>query len=390
MINRTITLRLMFVALAATALLGVSAVLARDEDILWQMFGTSVSVAVACGLLACWSLLGLLRAFRSSAYLLSIVTLVNLLLVNAMVWEDQLGLDVFELLVSLAVIDYMLPAAVIGLVLSEFDWGTRAGWTGFGATTAATLLICTEVWFSFSGEMLAVAGAATGTAGWLAALVLLQPHGQPQARLEWRKWAGLSFAGAFGMLWIVINMTWHLRTGWEPGPLLMDVATALGTLAIATAISELLQSLAMPSKAVWLRRSVIVLAWATLLVIASQVIRETHNQRVATYDFMFRLSMSMGIVTLCGIVSCLCLTAISTALRRGRTGSGLLRFNCPVCNARQTMASGKHACPHCQSMIHFDYEVTRCQACRYPRTGWTSDSCPECGWLIGTQPSTPG
>ena len=36
MINRTITLRLMFVALAATALLGVSAVLARDEDILWQ------------------------------------------------------------------------------------------------------------------------------------------------------------------------------------------------------------------------------------------------------------------------------------------------------------------------------------------------------------------
>ena len=119
MIDRTITLRLMFAALAATALLGVAAILAENEGVLWQMFGTAVSVAVTCGLLACWSLLGLLRAFRSSAYLLSIVTLINLLLVNAMVWEDQFGLDVLELLVSLAVIDYMLPAAVIASRLTS-------------------------------------------------------------------------------------------------------------------------------------------------------------------------------------------------------------------------------------------------------------------------------
>ena len=380
----------MFVALAATALLGVSAVLTRDEDVLWQMFGTAVSVAVACGLLACWSLLGLLRPFRSTAFMLSIVTFIDLLLINALVWEDLIDLDFLSLFVSLAVINYMLPAAVIGLVLSEYDWGARAGWTGFGATIAAILLICLSVWVSYQEEILGIAGAATGTAGWLAALVLLQPHDQRQTSLGWRKWAGLSFAAAFGVLWILINTIWQLRTGWEPDATLMDVATAFGTLAIATAISELLQSLAMPSKAVWLRRSVIICTWATLLVIASQVIRETHNQRVATNDFMFRLSMSMGIVTLCGIVSCLCLTAISTALRRARTGSGLLRFNCPVCHFRQTIQPGEHSCPHCQSIVRFEYEVTRCQACRYPRTGWTSDACPECGWVIGTPPSTPG
>ena len=123
----------MYAALAATALLGVTAVLVQDEETLWQLTGTSLAVAVASGLTCCWTLLGISRIFRRAASLLCIATGVELLLIILLIWSDPLGIrEELNLLLCAWAIMVLLPLGVIAMVLLAFSIVAN-----FGAMTYA-------------------------------------------------------------------------------------------------------------------------------------------------------------------------------------------------------------------------------------------------------------
>lgn len=390
MLDRTVILRLMFAALAATALLGVAAVLTQDEEVLWKMSGTALTVAVAAGLTCCWTLLGTLRLFRQVAPALAIATAIELLLITLLIWSDELHIrEELRLALCMWVIFVMQPATVAALMLHEYSPYKSAGRAGFIATQCATAALCIATWSNSTfDEIFGIFGGAIGICGWLIALMLLPNHTRNKPRQKWQTILGIALASIFGLLWVVLNTRWELNAI-EPHVLLMNLATAAGALATGLGLSSLINALVLPGKAAWLRRATIICSWCTLLMTSYLVFNEHHGYSIKEDELTFRITIALGIFALCGMAASMSLAIISTALRKMRAGTGNVQINCPVCHMKQTISPGEHACPTCKTLIRFDFEVTRCQQCKYQRTGWSSETCPECGWVIGTVPMPP-
>jgi predicted RNA-binding Zn-ribbon protein involved in translation (DUF1610 family) len=390
MINRTFILKLMFAALAVTALLGVAAVLTQGEDVL-KMSGTALAVATACGLTCCWTLLGTLRPFRHVAPALAIATAIELLLITLLIWSDELHIqDEWKLALCMWVIFMMQPATVAAMMLHEYASYKSAGRAGFISTQCATAAFCISIWSNSTfDQIFGVFGGAIGICGWLIALLLLPAHTRHKTHLNVQTVLGIASASLFGLLWVALNTRWQLNPSEEPHVLLMNSATAAGALATGLGLSSLINALVLPGNAAWLRRTTIICTWCTLLMTSYLVFNEHHGYTINEDELAFRITIALGIFTLCGIAAVMSLAIISTALRKMRPGTGHVQLNCPVCHMKQTISPGEHSCPTCMTVIRFDFEVTRCQQCRYQRTGWTSDTCPECGWIIGTLPKHP-
>ena len=388
MLDRTVILRLMFAALAATALLGVAAVLTQDEEVLWKMSGTALTVAVAAGLTCCWTLLGALRLFRQVAPALALATAIELLLTTLLIWSDELHIrDELRLAICMWFIFVMQPATVASLMLHEYTPYKSSGKTGFIATQCAVAIWCLATWSNSTfDEIFGILGGAIAICGWLIALMLLPNHTHRKPRQTWQTILGIGSACLFGLLWVALNTRWQLSSI-EPHVLLTNMGTAAGALASGLGLSSLINSLVLPGKAAWLRRATIICTWCTVLLTSYLVFNEQHGYSINEDELAFRITIALGIFALCGTAASMSLAIISTALRKLRAGTGNVQINCPVCHMKQTIGPGEHACPTCKTLIRFDFEVTRCQQCRYQRTGWASDTCPECGWVIGTAPT---
>ena len=391
MINRALALRVMYAALAATALLGVTAVLVQDEETLWQLTGTSLAVAVASGLTCCWTLLGISRIFRRAASLLCIATGVELLLIILLIWSDPLGIrEELNLLLCAWAIMVLLPLGVIAMVLTEHDSVRRAGWIGFIATQAATACFCIASWINdpanvFIGEV----GAVAVLCGWLFALLVLPRHDRPDRLFNWIRIVGLCATAIFGITWITVGMQRMLGTAAKPDTVLLDIITTSGCLAAGIALCSLLNALRLPSGCSWLRHSTIACTWCTVMATAYIILRENHGHYLQDVDFMSRLAIALGIVSACGLAASGSLAAIQSAVQRMRSNTDRVQLHCPVCSMKQTITQGEQTCSRCLTIIRFDFELTRCQQCHYQRTGWSSETCPECGWIIGTVPTAP-
>ena len=391
MINRHLVLRVMYTALALTALLGVTAVLAENEETLWRLTGTTLAVAVASGLACCWTLLGLFQAFRRAASLLCIATGVELLLIILLIWSDPLGIrDELNLLVCAWVIMILQPLGVTALMLTEHGSIRTAGWVGFITTQVATACFCIATWWDQNVNIfIGMVGAMSVLCGWMFSLLLLPRHDQSARAMNWIRICGFISTTAFGITCIILSLQQLLNTIDQPHTVLLDIITAGGSLGAGVAICCLINALRLPAGYSWLRLCTIACTWCTVMATAYVIMRENHGIYRPEVDFISRLAIALGIISACGLAAIASLATIQSAMRRNRSNTDRVQLHCPVCSMKQTIRQGEQACPGCLTIIRFNFELTRCQQCHYPRTGWASDTCPECGWVIGTVPTAP-
>ena len=384
MTPRKLLLIVMLAALAASALMGIMAILVTSDQMLARLLGTSIATAVAAGLLLPASLLTDRPKLRAGGLAAMGVILLSWVFVLALIWLDGLGLSSdlywrigaswgFLLLTG-------IPAAGV-LLLQSVRWARVAVWLFVAMAVYAYLVCLAGAWVPASGGFLWSSNHLSenlwGTAmipygiGTVCALLMVN-FGCGDRR--YFRFAGLLFGLAAMVIGVIGVWTKSENEFWG------RVMGILVTLCILLAhINLLLMARLKPGQS-WLMWTTMGCSASAALCMILFLITQPIN---AIDDAMLgRFTIAGSIATACGSLALIVVSALNRRVDRVAPVSMELKelaLVCPRCGVHQSVPMGESACKACHLQFVIRVIEPLCPVCGYNLYCLTSDRCPECG-----------
>jgi len=410
--TRRLLFRILLTALAASAVLGVTAIFA-DSSTTWHLLGTAMTVAFAALLMVPFApgeSAGRLDIFRRTmiAYLgvsgaIVVALIWDLPLISgvavewpAFVWFylglcalivaipalrhrrlDDRSLSLAERVAIWGAIGSVAVAFVAMAVLPRVQWGFEAS---------------LSLGFIVLGGVVMAAASATGLRA--PSTDRFTPLVAATAVDRAAGWIGLAAASGWTLLALVARIDDHfalvaaIGTG---GPyqrqtsLLWPAAIALATIGLACGIGCVLGLSRVRSPLRFLRHAAVAttIALGVLWTYASW--RATFT--IDAYDpfnrLLGQLTGALLIVDISALASGLILMRLHRAPRVGSDPIESLDWTCPRCATKATIGLGEHRCTACALAVRIQLRDDRCPACGYDLHAQPAEApqCPECGRL---------
>lgn len=392
MLDRKVILRVLLWSLGLAAIVGAMAVLFGTSDVAWRVAGTSMLVAVACGLLLPLSLMIDRQKARPAGLVGVGVVVAEFILLMTLLWMP----DWMSQLGSSRQFDWALwqtvwVLAVCGVVAVVFaraassiagSWTGRVGFVltlavfGLGTLPAwwRVFVGSSSSWFLFSEiEATGLALAGLGLPGVLALMGL----GAGPARY-WR-WLGVA-AALLAFVMAVVGI-WGDPQGGE--------AIFVTVISVAVVVAHAIVVLQCPLKPGqgWLATGTITAAMVTGAMVDLSAF-EWGGSLLPTG----RLGGAAGVFAACGTLALFVLARINRGVNFESLPHVLadIVLACPRCRRKQTLPLGGSACSACGLRITIQVEEPRCRKCGYLLYKLTSDACPECGETVPAAAATAG
>ncbi len=410
--TRRLLFRILLTALAASAVLGVTAIFA-DSSTTWRLLGTAMTVAFAALLMVPFApgeSAGRLDIFRrtmiaylgvSGAIVVALIWDLPLISGVAVEWPAfiwfYLGLCALIVAIpalrhrrlddrSLALAERIAIWGAIGSVALAFV--AMAVLPGVQSGFEASL----SLGFIVLGGVVMAAASATGLrapstdrfAPLVAATAVDRAAG----------WIGLAAAVGWTLLAVIARIDDHfalVAAIGAGGPyqrqtsLLWPVAIPLATIGLACGIGCVLGLSRVRSPLRFLRHAAVAttIALGVLWTYASW--RATFT--IDAYDpfnrLLGQLTGALLIVDISALASGLILMRLHRAPRVGSDPIESLDWTCPRCATKATIGLGEHRCTACALAVRIQLRDDRCPACGYDLHAQPAEApqCPECGRL---------
>lgn len=394
MLTRSLVLKSMLVALAASALLGLVAIF-LDSALANRILQTAVLIAVASALM-------IPAAARDASTRIDLYQRFHLgyiiiatLLLMMVIWLSFASIQMWQGLIktwfALGIPAYLVATPALfhrrredrALALAESIaiWGALVVLLG----TCAAFMIGSTTWNSSSDSLLigfimlaATVAAATSAVGWRAASTSRFNATPAPSALD-RRLApiGIGCAACAGILGgiavIITRPVANSPSQWWTATVL------LGALATAIGVWNLLGLSRCASALRFLRHlaSTSVLALGLILTYALWL----DMPRGPLSEFMGQLVLAFAVVASTSIIGALILMRI----HRGRAFDAdpitSIEWKCPRCSVQSTIALGESSCAGCGLAVLIDFRDDRCPGCGYNLSGMpaSSTNCAECG-----------
>lgn len=394
MLTRSLVLKSMLVALAASALLGLAAIF-LDSALANRILQTAVLIAVASALM-------IPAAARDASTRIDLYQRVHLgyiiiatLLLMMVIWLSFASIQMWQGLIvnwfALGIPAYLVATPALfhrrredrALALAESIaiWGALVVLLG----TCAAFMIGSTTWNSSSDSLLigcimlaATVAAATSAVGWRAASTSRFNATPAPSALD-RRLApiGIGCAACAGILGgiavIITRPVANSPSQWWTATVL------LGALATAIGVWNLLGLSRCASALRFLRHlaSTSVLALGLILTYALWL----DTPRGPLSEFMGQLMLAFAVVASTSIIGALILMRI----HRGRAFDAdpitSIEWKCPRCSVQSAIALGENSCAGCGLAVLIDFRDDRCPGCGYNLSGMpaSSTNCAECG-----------
>ena len=393
MLTRSLVLKSMLVALAASALLGLAAIF-LDSALANRILQTAVLIAVASALM-------IPAAARDASTRIDLYQRFHLgyiiiatLLLMMVIWSSGMSGNLLEGLIAtwfaLGIPAYLVATPALfhrrredrALALAESIaiWGALVVLLG----TCAAFMIGSTTWNSSSDSLLigfimlaATVAAATSAVGWRAASTS-RFNATPAPSMLDRRLAPIGIgcaacAGILGGIAVITGNNFRPASEWWPATVLF------GALATAIGVWNLLGLSRCASALRFLRHlaSTSVLALGLILTYALWL----DMPRGPLSEFMGQLVLAFAVVASTSIIGALILMRI----HRGRAFDAdpitSIEWKCPRCSVQSAIALGENSCAGCGLAVLIDFRDDRCPGCGYNLSGMpaSSTNCAECG-----------
>lgn len=409
--NRRLVFRILLTALAASAVLGVSAIFV-DSRTTWQLLGTAMTTAFAALLMAPFvpvesmGRLDILRrtvlGFLGGAATWIIAATWDLPLLPGVAVEWPIFVWFF---LGLPALVAAVPALLRGrlddrsLMLAEriSIWGSIAS----VATAMAALTVLPKslsgmetaliLGFILLGGGVMAAASATGLrARSTDRFAPLQPA---TAIDRTAAWIGLATAAG----WVILAFIARIEDDFayaavinaggpyaRPTSTLWPIATADATVGLACGIGCALGLSRVRSPLRFLRHASVATTIALGALWTYAVARrafETSPGYDAFDRVLAQLVLALLIVDISALASAVILMRLHRAPRVGSDPIASLAWTCPRCATKATIGLGEHRCTGCALSVRIHLRDDRCPACGYDLHAQPAEApqCPECG-----------
>ncbi len=394
MLTRSLVLKSMLVALAASALLGLAAIF-LDSALANRILQTAVLIAVASALMIpaaardASTRIDLYQRFHLGYIIIATLLLMMVIwlsFASIQMWQGLIGtwfaLGIPAYLVATpALFHRRREDRALALAESIAIWGALVVLLG----TCAAFMIGSTTWNSSSDSLLigfimlaATVAAATSAVGWRAASTSRFNATPAPSALD-RRLApiGIGCAACAGILGgiavIITRPVANSPSQWWTATVL------LGALATAIGVWNLLGLSRCASALRFLRHlaSTSVLALGLILTYALWL----DMPRGPLSEFMGQLVLAFAVVASTSIIGALILMRI----HRGRAFDAdpitSIEWKCPRCSVQSAIALGENSCAGCGLAVLIDFRDDRCPGCGYNLSGMpaSSTNCAECG-----------
>lgn len=409
MLIRAVVLRVMLGALALAALFGVAAVFVDGLLPAGRLLGTSLTIAIASGMLLPVSATNAARRFSALAVTWTCYVGIGALLVTVAIWHrGPIGMGWGMELPAVAWVGYGLGSILVAVSpLTRWHTGmdrayrlaeSIALWGSASAFALALMLqlsLGTGTGSEFPPAAYFIALGATVVAA-ICAIGLRSSPSRPR-RDEVMPGAGDRTLGAIGigatavsaLLWLWLAFESIRPFGGEPteAPWTANqhaaAATAAGTVALCAALWLMLGIFPFKGLSRILRHlTVICTACVGAIVAAEQAGLVWSVWR----DFMLsRLLAALVIVDACALLAAVVILRIGKSSGAGSDRMrpvSTARLTCPRCQRPHLATRGESACGECQLVVLLEFRDDVCPGCGYDlRALPEGSSCPECGRL---------
>ena len=407
MLTRSLVLKSMLVALAASALLGLAAIF-LDSALANRILQTAVLIAVASALM-------IPAAARNASTGIDLYQRVHLgyiviatLLLMMVIWSGGMGSNLLEGLIvtwfALGIPAYLVATPALfhrrrddrALALAESIaiWGafvvllgTCAAWIfGSAIPSSSPMYSMNSAWNSYEYYnsigfimLAATVAAATSAVGWRAASTSRFNATPAPSALD-RRLApiGIGCAACAGILGGIAVITTRLDANsaseWWPATVLF------GALATAIGVWNLLGLSRCASALRFLRHLASTSVLALGLILTYALWLDTTQWGIHS-EFMGQLMLAFAVVASTSIIGALILMRI----HRGRAFDAdpitSIEWKCPRCSVQSAIALGESSCAGCGLAVLIDFRDDRCPGCGYNLSGMPASSmkCAECG-----------
>jgi hypothetical protein len=405
--TRRLVFRILLAALAASAVLGVTAVFA-DWSITWRLLGTALTVAFATLLMAPFApgeSAGRLDLFRRTVlgYLAG-----SCVATVAVVWDLPLLPSVSAEWPLLVWFWLGVPALVVAvpalrsrrnadraLAIAEGTaiWGAMASLVvGMLALLALPKLMAgfeigLVLGFIVLGGVVIAASSATGLRA--PSTDRFAPLAPASAVDRIAGWSGLIAAGGWIVLAMIATVERHFSraagaTMPEPQSILWAFATAAATIGLAFGIGCALGLSRVRSPLRFLRHVAVAVTIALGAVWTYVCVRSSLAPfgEYSGFDRLLgQLSVALLIVDTAALASAFILMRLARAPRIGSDPIDSLAWTCPRCATKADIAIGEHVCTGCALAVQISFRDDRCPGCGYDLHAQPEGvaNCPECG-----------
>ena len=378
MIFRKLLLRVMLVSLGVAAVVGALAMLLFDHGIVWRIVGTTVTTAVAAGLMMAMSALADREKCHTAGVVGMGMVVGEFLLFLALTWcGDAIGWQYQERLIStVAWLACTTVPAMFFLRLAASASTRLAGFVGVGAFAVTFLLGIVTTWFHRGWsqfEDLFTTSMIVANFGALAAVALIG------AGTDRRYWRYLGVVAAAVAAVIATVAVWlDLKGG-------SGLFAIVATVAVFVPLANVLLLVPVKAGQAWLVRATIVAAAVTAIFTDLAIVFDDVH---AIEELAARVAGAAGILAACGGLSLGVLARLNRKMGHTPVLSEIRRITlfCPGCDTKQTLPVGDASCVRCGLVIRTRVEEPRCTQCDYLLYMLASDNCPECGTPIRRVP----
>lgn len=406
MLTRSLVLKSMLVALAASALLGLAAIF-LDSALANRILQTAVLIAVASALM-------IPAAARNASTRIDLYQRVHLgyiviatLLLMMVIWSGGMGSNLLEGLIvtwfALGIPAYLVATPALfhrrrddrALALAESIaiWGafvvllgTCAAWIfGSAIPSSSPMYSMNSAWNSYEYYnsigfimLAATVAAATSAVGWRAASTSRFNATPAPSALD-RRLAPIGIgcaacAGILGGIAVITRPAANSPSQWWTATVL------LGALATAIGVWNLLGLSRCASALRFLRHLASTSVLALGLILTYALWLDTTQWGIHS-EFMGQLMLAFAVVASTSIIGALILMRI----HRGRAFDAdpitSIEWKCPRCSVQSAIALGESSCAGCGLAVLIDFRDDRCPGCGYNLSGMpaSSTNCAECG-----------
>jgi hypothetical protein len=336
---RRVCLRIMLWLLGAAALFGVLSVLTASYDIVGRVAATACVTAVAAGFLWPFSVMIDRDRWRGVGLFGAASVLLVYLLVTPAIWD--LGHDVEEAAMAGLIVALMTPAGLIVMALLQSRTARVAGIVGMGLYTSVLTIFLAALWIPSSwyrGEGWWETGFIVAVFGAVAAANLVGVG--TGDRRHWR-WLGVLAAVVSGGMYVW--KIWAQAVVYEAA--LLEIIGP--TIAVAVAHMNLVMSVPLRGRQIWLRIATIITVALTAVCLDVELWLSLGSGPQS--DGFARVALASGILASCGTLALIVLAGLNRIVARPLVEGKLesITVICPKCQKRQTIPLEAAACSRC-------------------------------------------